>query len=66
MMIITAKECIGRGTRVNKQYIYITRKLASESVEGLREQFEVNMWDSEERPVPRHDKSKNLVIHERG
>lgn len=51
---------------MNKQYIYITRKLASESVEGLREQFEVNMWDSEERPVPRHDKSKNLVIHERG
>ncbi|PLT33996.1 D-glycerate dehydrogenase [Bacillus sp. V5-8f] len=36
-----------------KKYVYITRKLAPETIEKLREQFEVKMWDSEDQPVPR-------------
>jgi glyoxylate reductase len=38
---------------MGKPYVYITRKLVPEIVARLSEQFEVNMWDSEEIPVPR-------------
>lgn len=43
---------------MSKQYVFITRKLIPETVERLKEQFEVKMWDSEEQPVPRHDNQK--------
>ncbi|RFU63785.1 2-hydroxyacid dehydrogenase [Peribacillus glennii] len=36
-----------------KKYVFISRKLAPETVEKLREQFEVKMWDYEDQPVPR-------------
>ncbi|RDU36924.1 D-glycerate dehydrogenase [Neobacillus piezotolerans] len=36
-----------------KPYIFITRKLPDEVVEGLQDSYEVSMWDKEEMPVPR-------------
>ncbi|WP_077214475.1 2-hydroxyacid dehydrogenase [Bacillus dakarensis] len=36
-----------------KPYIFITRKLPDEAVSALKEKYEVNMWNSEEKLVPR-------------
>ncbi|MBN8193571.1 D-glycerate dehydrogenase [Bacillus sp. NTK074B] len=37
-----------------KPYIYITRKLPESVIEPLRENYEVEMWDREDEPVPRN------------
>lgn len=36
-----------------KKTVFITRKLPDEAVAPLREKFNVEMWDSEDEPVPR-------------
>ncbi|WP_188206587.1 2-hydroxyacid dehydrogenase [Alkalibacillus aidingensis] len=38
---------------MGKPYIFITRKIPNHLVEKLRDQYEVEMWDSEETVVPR-------------
>ncbi|MDP4085645.1 MAG: D-glycerate dehydrogenase [Bacillota bacterium] len=36
-----------------KPYIYVTRKLPKEAIERFEAEFEINMWDYEDVPVPR-------------
>jgi glyoxylate reductase len=36
-----------------KPFVYITRKIPSEIVENLQSNFEVEMWEREDAPVPR-------------
>lgn len=36
-----------------KPIVYITRKLPAEAIEGLKENYDVRMWQDEEQPVPR-------------
>lgn len=38
---------------MTKPYIFITRKIESEALKGLKETFEVKIWEYEEQPVPR-------------
>lgn len=36
-----------------KPIVYVTRKLPDEAVAGLKDSYEVRMWEDEETPVPR-------------
>ncbi|CEG28420.1 2-hydroxyacid dehydrogenase [Bacillus sp. B-jedd] len=44
-----------------KPYIFITRKLPEEVIEGLKEKYDVEMWDKEDIPV-----SKERLLEEAG